>query len=225
VSALPRRDAGARAFLDEHGRRARPTVLARDRALTVPGSLGDQLPGGAVWRGAVVTVEGTVGSGATSAAMAIVAAATAVGEWAAVVDSSGTWGALAAADAGVALDRCAVVRPSTRFSLDQWAAVVAALLDGTSVVVAEVPRHARAADARRLVARARERRTVLVSLCAPRITWPADAALRIRADGGVWHGLGAGHGLLAGCTWAVTVHGAAVAGASPVRAPVLAEAG
>ena len=40
--------------------------------------------------------------------------------------------------------------------------MVAALLDGMSLVIAEVPRSVRAADARRLVARAREREVILV---------------------------------------------------------------
>jgi len=45
-----------------------------------------------------------------------------------------------------------------------------------------VPVHARAGDARRLAARARERGVVLVALGA----WPAEAALRLRAEGSTW---------------------------------------
>ena len=61
-------------------------------------------------RGAVVGVEGMPGAGATSVALALAAAVTAVGEWAAAVDLDGTLGGRAAAEAGVALDRFAVVR-------------------------------------------------------------------------------------------------------------------
>ena len=67
----------------------------------------------------------------------LAAAVTAVGEWAAAVDLDGTLGALAAREAGVALDRFAVVR---RVPPARWATVVAALLDGVSLVIAEVPR-------------------------------------------------------------------------------------
>jgi hypothetical protein len=48
-------------------------------------------------------------------------------------------------------------------------------------------------DARRLVAKARERSTVLVAL-GP---WPAEAAVRCEANGSRWRGLGDGEGLLA----------------------------
>jgi hypothetical protein len=122
--------------------------------------------------------------------MSFAAAAPSAGEWAAVVDPDGTFGARAAADAGVALDRCAVVRhvPSER-----WATVVAALLDGVALVVAAVPAHLRLGDARRLTARARERASVLVAL-GP---WPAEAALRVHARAHQWSGLGDGVGLLA----------------------------
>ena len=47
-------------------------------------------------------------------------------------------------------ERLAIVR---RVAPDRWAAVVAALLDGITVVVAAVPPHVRLGDARRLVAR------------------------------------------------------------------------
>ncbi len=63
------------------------------------------------------------------------------------------------------LSRFAVVRDVPG---DRWATVVAALLDGVSLVVADVPRGLRAGDARRLVARARERSTVLVMVVPPR---------------------------------------------------------
>ena len=193
LAALPARDPDARARLAEVAGRARPVVLARDRALAVPGPLGELLPDGLV-RGSVAVVDGEPGTGATSVALSLCAAATGVGEWAAAVDLAGTLGGEAAAAAGVALDRFAVVRrvPPTR-----WATTVDILLDGVSLVVAEVPRHARPGDARRLEARARERGVVLVVLTGPQAPWPAGAASRLRVEGGPWPGLGAGHGLLA----------------------------
>ena len=194
VPALPKRDTAARAHLDEVARRGAPLVLARDRVLEVPGPLSALLPGGALQRGTVTTVDGERGAGVTSLALGLAAAATAAGEWAVAVDLPGTLGGLAAREAGVELTRFAVVREVPG---DRWAAVVAALLDGVSLVMADVPRGLRVADARRLVARARERSTVLVMVGAGARVWPADAALRLRAEGGAWTGLGSGRGVLA----------------------------
>jgi hypothetical protein len=229
--ALPRRDDDARARLREVGRRVQPIVLARDRRLLVPGEVRALLPGGALQRGSTVTVEGGLGAGATSLALELAAAATAAGEWAGAIDLDGTFGGEAVAQAGVVLERFAVVRASAISSGEpgglppaRWAAVVAALLDGVTLVLAEVPRYAAAADARRLVARARERGAVLVPLVvAPGARWPADASVRLRATGGSWHGLAPGAGLLTGRARAVTVDGEGEA--ARTRTAVLARAG
>lgn len=193
-ASFPRRDEGARTRLTETARRAQPVTLARERVLTVPGELGSLVPGGSLQRGTTVTVNGAPGAGATSIALSLAAAATATGEWAGSIDRDGTLGAEAAAATGVVLARFAVVR---RVPPARWAAALAALLDGVALVVTDVPRHAHAADARRLVARARERGTVLVVLSAPGARWPAEASLHLHADGGRWLGLAAGAGLLA----------------------------
>ena len=168
-------------------------VLAHDRMLDIPGPLGQLLPEGLV-RGSVTVVEGATGAGATSVALTLCAAVTAVGEWAAAVDLAGTLGGEAAAEAGVTLERFAVAR---RVPPDRWATVTSVLLDGMSLVVVEVPPRARPAEARRLVARARERGVVLVPLVGSPSAWPAEARQRVRVEGGSWPGLGVGHGLLA----------------------------
>jgi hypothetical protein len=164
-------------------------MLARDRLLAVEAPYDAFLPDGGVRRGSTVALDGSLGAGATSVACALAAAATTAGEWAAVVDADHTFGARAALDAGVALERCAVVRPVPS---ERWATVVAALLDGVALVVAAPPPALRHGDARRLVARARERAAVLVAVGA----WPVEASLRLHARGGEWHGLGQGSGLL-----------------------------
>jgi hypothetical protein len=206
--ALPRRDPAARAHLDQVAGRGAPVVLARERVLSIPGPLGALLPGGALQRGSVATVGGEPGSGATSLALGLAAAATAAGEWAAAVDLQGTLGGLAAAESGVELSRFAVVRgvPEPR-----WATVVAALLDGVSLVMADVPRGLRTGDARRLVARARERGTVLVMVSVSARAWPADAALRLWAEGGAWPGLEPGRGVLAPRALRLRVEGRGIA--------------
>ena len=184
-----RRDDEARTRLHAAAARVAPTVLARDRLLVVGDPVGEFLPAGGIRRGSTVALDGPPGAGSTTVAFVLAAAATSVGEWAAVVDPDGTFGGRAAAEAGVALERCAVVR---RVPLDRWTTVVAALLDGVAVVVAAIPPYMRAGDARRLTARARERASVLVALG----DWPAEASLRVYARGGVWRGLDAGTGLL-----------------------------
>ena len=182
---LPRRDDQSREQLARAALRAQPLVLAGERLVTVAGPLGALLPGGGVQRGAVVAVDGTAGAGATSVALQLAAAATTAGEWAVGVEldtdcaALGALGGLAAHEAGVALERFAVVR---RVPPARWAAVLAALIDGVGLVVAEVPVHARAGDARRLAARARERGVVLVALGA----WPVEVALRLRVEGSAW---------------------------------------
>ena len=179
---------------------ARPLTLARTRTLAVPGPLGALLPGRGLRRGTVIGIDGAPGAGATSVAFSLAAAATTAGEWVAAIDLTGTLGAEAAAVAGVALDRFPVVHlaPSgstsrwatssgstSRWATSRWATLVAALLDGVGLVLAEVPPHVRPADARRLTARARERGAVLVVLGS---AWPGVTTVTLIAEGGPWSG-------------------------------------
>jgi hypothetical protein len=70
--------------------------------------------------------------------------------------------------------------------------VVAALLDAIDVVLVRSPPGLPDAQARRLIARARERGAVLVPL-GP---WPQPADLRLAVTRSTWHGIGQGHGHL-----------------------------
>ena len=200
LAALPRRDAHARQHLADAAHRARPVVLARERVLAVPGPTGDGLPARGLQRGTVTAVDGRPGAGVTKLGLRLEADASAAGEWVAAIDGDGVLGGLAARDAGIALDRFAVVRGVTP---QRWATTVAALLDGVAFVLALTPPALRHADARRLVARTRERGAVLVAL-GP---WPVEAMLRLHVAGGSWEGLGEGTGLLTDRTPAFTVEG------------------
>jgi hypothetical protein len=180
---LPRRDEAARAHLREVGRMVAPAVLARDRVVPLGDEWADLVPGGAMARGSVLRVTGRPGAGATTVACELAAAVTALGEWAVAVDVDGTLGPLAAADVGVALERFAVVR---RVPPPRWATVVAALLDGVSLVLAEMARGVGFGDARRLEARARERETVLVVVETRGAVWPGRAACTLRVTGSEW---------------------------------------
>jgi hypothetical protein len=185
---------------DDLAARITPLVGAAERRLAVEGPLGALVPGGGVQRGATVVVDGVAGAGITSVTFSLAAAATAAGEWAAILDPYGTIGARAAAACGVELERCAVIR---RVPFERWSTVVAALLDGVALVAAAVPVRLRTSDARRLSARARERAAVLVAIG----TWPAEAALRVHVAASAWNGLAEDSGRLAARELYVRVDG------------------
>jgi hypothetical protein len=170
------------------GAHGRPVATADTRTLEVPGMLEPLLEGG-VRRGSTLVI-GT-GAGGVSFALALVAAATGEGAWAAAVGLP-SLGLRAAAELGVGLERLALVPDPG----ERWAAVVAALLDGMDLLLLGLPVAVRSADARRLVARTRERGTVLVVLEQSGSRWPEGPDLRVSVAGARWEGLGCGHGYL-----------------------------
>ncbi len=169
----------------------RPVTLARERRLPVLDALGGLLPGAGLRRGASVEISAAPGaSGGTSLAMALVAEASRAGSWVAAVGLA-SLGLVAADEMGVALERLVLVTAPPR---DAWGAVVAALVDGFDLVLLAPGRlGARPADARRLVARARERGTVVVQLGSD---WPDGADLSLRITRARWEGIDDGHGHL-----------------------------
>jgi hypothetical protein len=158
-----------------------PADRAVGRVLPVLAELAGLLPWGGLRRGSAVAVRGS-----TSLLLALLAAATAAGSWAAVVGLPDL-GLVAAAETGVAVSRLALV-PRPRAEL---AAVVAALLDGLDLVAVAEPGRLNAATMRRLSARARQRGAVLLPLGA----WPG-ADLELTCSSRRWQGLGEGHGHL-----------------------------
>ncbi len=148
------------------------------KALPVLDGLAGLLPWGGLRRGSTVVVRGS-----TTLLLALLAAATAEGSWAAIVGLPDL-GLVAASELGVVVHRLALV-PAPGAEL---VSVTAALLDGLDLVAVAV--QPRAADARRLSARARHRGSVLL----PMNDWPgADLELE---GSGRWHGLSDGHGRL-----------------------------
>jgi hypothetical protein len=175
----------------------RTSLVTSERpSLPVPGALSALLPDG-LRRGSTVAVLGS-----TSLVLALLAEACGGGAWAAVVGQP-TVGLLAAAQAGVVLERLAVVpRPGI-----EAPTVVAALLDGVDVVLVGPEAALTDGDRRRLVSRARERGSVLLASG----TWPgADVVLT--AERGRWSGVGAGDGRLRTCELRVTRTGRGGAG-------------
>jgi len=186
-----RRDAGQAATmarLRDLAQAVRPTTLAAERRLPVADALQPLLPLGALQRGTVVAVDGV---GATSLALALTSAASSEGSWVGFVGTS-TMGWAAAAQAGVDPSRTLVV---TKVPVGSWSTVTAALVDAVDLVVVSPTHAVRAADGRRLAARARERGAVLIVLDA-RFAWPSEPDVRLRSTPRRWHGVGRGHGRL-----------------------------
>ena len=174
---------------------ARPgAALADERLLPVVPALQPLLPGRGLRRGTTVAV-----ASSAALALALVAGASAAGSWVAAVGLPDL-GIVAAAETGVDLERLALVpSPGAR----AWPAVVAAFLDAVDVVLVRSPPRLPAAQARRLVARARERGAVLVPL-GP---WSEPADLRLAVTASDWLGLGQGHGHLRARKAEVTIAG------------------
>lgn len=191
---------------------ARGPVLLTDRPpLAVPPALTPLLPDG-LRRGSTTAVLGS-----TSLVLAMIAAAcTAREAWAAVVGQP-SLGLLAAAQSGVALARLAVVpRPGV-----DAPTVVAALLDGIDVVVVGPGTTLADADRRRLMARARDRGSVLLST-AP---WPGAGCV-LTVEGARWTGVGDGDGRLRAHELQITRTGRGGAGrAQDLRVVLPLEAG
>lgn len=152
-------------------------------SLAVLPELARLLPGGGLRRGTTVAV-----CGATSLALALLAAPTREGSWAALTGLP-ELGLAAAAELGVDLARIALVpHPGA-----ELAAVLSALVDGFDLVVLG-PALAGGAQpqlARRLAGRVRNRGTVVLTV-GP---WPG-ADLELRVSGRHWHGItrdGYGH--------------------------------
>src|SRR5687768_2905199 len=167
VAVGPRRSA---AVLEQLAERVRPVTLSGDQALPVVPALAPLLPDG-LRRGTTVAVGGP--AGATSLALAVCAGPSEAGSWAAVVGMP-SLGLVAAAEAGIALERLLVVDHPPAGS---WATVVAALAEAVDVVLA-APASVRQGDARRLAARLRERGSVLV-LTGPSTAWPSGVDVRL----------------------------------------------
>ena len=180
--------------LAEAAELARPVSLGLEQTLPLVDALRPLVPGGALVRGTTVGVDG--GPGTTSLALALVAGPSRAGSWVAVVGLA-SLGVVAAVEAGIDPERLLLIDEPPP---PAWGQVVAALVGAVDVVVVAPVGRVRAADARRLAARARERGSVLVAVGGDAVAGPPavglDVDLRLVAVGGRWSGLGAGHGHL-----------------------------
>jgi hypothetical protein len=186
--------------LRQLGERVRPLSAAAERSLPVPPAFAELLPQGGLVRGSTVV---TAGSAATSLALALAGPATAGGAWCAVVGVAHL-GLLAAAELGVALGRTLLIADP---GPQEWAGTVAALLDAVEVVLVQPTAPVTPTVQRRLVARARDRGSVLVQAGGHAGVWAAQPDLTVTAGTSRWEGVGVGHGRLRARQVEVTVAG------------------
>lgn len=166
-----------------------PISFAGDQLLPLSPALSSIVPWAGLRRGTSVSVQGAPGLGVTSLALALVAEATSRGSWAAIVGVP-SCGLGAAVELGVAPERLAVIdQPDA----SEWPAVVGALLGSFDLVVVSPQHRLRPADQRRLLSRARERGTVVLSVGAEPI---GTTDLGFTITGAQWHGLSDGYGYL-----------------------------
>jgi hypothetical protein len=172
------------------GTRLRPALPP----LPVPAQLAELLPEG-LRRGSTIAVTGSV-----SLLLTLLGSASRHGAWTALVGLP-TISAEAAAEAGLDLERLAMVTPTGgAWTSASWTTAVGALLDALDVVVARPAaidgrQGVTLGDSRRLTARARTKDAVLVLFGQSSEAWPA-VELKLSAEHADWTGIGAGHGRL-----------------------------
>ncbi|MFT4596596.1 MAG: hypothetical protein ACI9TF_000842 [Paracrocinitomix sp.] len=173
--------------------------LAHERTLPVIQDLAAMVPSGALQRGSTLSVHGV---GATSFALALAGQAVREGSFMAVI-ASPSFGLAACLDFDIPLRRIVqFVLPS---NTENWAQAVAAVVEGFDVVMLADEHRASNSQARQLLARNRERGSILIRVGGP--AWPDAADLRFDVGSPEWSGLGQGHGHLLARKVAVQVAG------------------
>ena len=187
--------------------RVRPTTPVAGRTLPVPPALAPLFPAGCMRRGTTTIVTGQFGHGATTLALALLAAASQAGSWCAAVGLADP-GVVAVAELGLDLRRVVFVpHPG-----NGWAEATGDLLAGVDAVVVRPPGRARLTAVRHLTARARERQVALVVLEGGAGGWPVGGDLALSVEAVEWEGVGRGHGHLQGRRAQVRVSGRGAAG-------------
>jgi hypothetical protein len=173
--------------------RIAPTATAAQRVLPVRSDLASLLPLGGFRRGTVAQIaHGGLLYAALGEAMS-------EGAWTVFVGAP-SLGLAAAFDHGISAERLAIVATPPP---DQSASVIAALVDAVDLVVLGSTVVLRAADARRLSARIRERNGVLISMGA----WPDAPEVTLEVTASSFTGIDRGHGHLQGWSLEVQVSG------------------
>lgn len=169
-------------------RRLAPVNLANQDLLAVPEAVSSLFPAGGLQRGWSV---GFDGPGGWSLSLAMLGAAVGEQGWVACVGLE-ELGLVAGGELGLRLDRVIMIETPAP---DQWATVIAALVEVVDVVCLGPTPAIGIRDARRLMARAREQDTVLFHLTGGR-SWPQALDVTLEVEPGSWSGVGAGYGYL-----------------------------
>ncbi len=167
------------------------------------------VPGGCLRPGSTVGIGG--GPGQTSLLLQLLAGPMEQGRWGGVIGLP-ELGAQAGVEQGVPLNHLALIPDPG----DRWLDVTAALLDSVELVVLRLPRsgstraRCRPSDARRLLARARQRHSVLI-LVDPH-DWPEQPDLLFTPAAVRWYGIADGYGALRSQSLTVQVSGRRIGG-------------
>ena len=208
------REPGGRATVSELRARLGPVSLIRRQTehtsalRALPRSLAPlapALPMGGVQRGWSIGVDG---HGGWALAMGLAGWLMEVDGWMAAVGLEDL-GLVGAGEQGVPLDRVLMVETPPP---DQWATVIAALVEAMHVVCVHPHHRIGRQEARRLQARIREQQAVLLHLDGGQ-TWPYPVDLLLTGRSQQWEGLGQGHGHLRGRRILVEVGGRRAPGA------------
>jgi hypothetical protein len=191
-------DARTLATLNEQ---ARPISASQTQLLPVLPPLWPLLPERGLRRGSTIGVTAQPCGGGSTLALALVAAASMAGSWCTGVGLPDL-GALAADELHLDLRHLAFVPwPGA-----QWADAVAAAIEGVDVVLLRPPPHVRAHLVRRLVARLRNCRAVLIVLTAG-TGWSDSCDVELRVDTARWVSVGWGEDFLRARLAIVTANG------------------
>jgi len=169
------------------------TVLSHERTLPVDPALESVVPTGHLQRGSTIAVHGI---GATSFALATVGQAVRDGAFLAIVAPE-SFGLAACLDFDIPLRRVVqfVLGAGPNSVPNQsWAQAVASILEGFDLVILADRRRVGSSQARQLLARNRERGSVMMRVGGP--SWPDAADMRFDVSAPEWSGLGQGHGYL-----------------------------
>lgn len=180
--------------------------------LPVPADLESILPEG-LRRGSTIAVTSSV-----SLLLALLGGPSANGAWTALIGLPAI-SAEAAAEAGINLDRLAIISPPEGgWTSAAWTTAVGALLDAVDVVAARpgaIGVGIKDGDARRLTARARTKDSVLMLFGQRSVTWPA-VSVELSAQHSHWTGIGDGYGRITSRQLTVSATGKGRSGRSRV---------
>ena len=157
--------------------------------------------------GQVAVLSGEPGLGMTRLGLVMLSGYT--GGTVAYLDVRGWVSPVAAWEVGIEPDRLVIARCG---EVIQWGRVAAALLDGATAVLAEVPVGAKDASIRKLAALARNRGTSLLLRPIDRAVPPGVAHLMLEARETAWRGAVDGHGRIDQRMIRITASGKAMKG-------------